>query len=157
MILGPINNRWVFTDPYSKNFMYQFKWFQVLQHVFLMIRNDINPDDPEAASYFVDLTNKRQFAKRFSYFDRLHYSLAKRQKNLCPICFESLYNGEDIHVHHIIERSSAKGGTNKQNNLVLLHLSCHYQVHYAEEKNKAQFLSELKVHVQRVTNMVEFS
>jgi RNA-directed DNA polymerase len=74
MISGPINNRWVFTDPHSKNFVYQFKWFQVFQHV--MISNSMNPDDPDAAGYFVELMNKRQDAKRFSYLDRQHNILA---------------------------------------------------------------------------------
>lgn len=45
---------------------------------------------------------------------------------LCPVCKESLFNGEAIHKHH--RQSRAQGGTDAYRNLVLVHLYCHQQL-----------------------------
>src|SRR5436305_3318546 len=42
-------------------------------------------------------------------------------------CFESLFNDEEIQVHHRLPRSL--GGNNSYSNLVLVHLLCHQQIH----------------------------
>jgi len=53
--------------------------------------------------------------------------LAKRTYHLCPVCEESLYNGEELHLHHIVPQKD--GGKDTVGNLVLLHDACHRQVH----------------------------
>ncbi|MEO1432849.1 MAG: HNH endonuclease signature motif containing protein [Cyanobacteria bacterium J06633_8] len=49
---------------------------------------------------------------------------------MCPTCRESLFNGEELHVHHIIPKS--KGGKDTYKNLQLVHLMCHQQIHYGK-------------------------
>jgi len=56
--------------------------------------------------------------------------LIKIQENLCPVCKRSLatlaLEEEELEVHHVIPK--AKGGSNKLNNLKLLHKTCHKSV-----------------------------
>ncbi|MEQ9671321.1 HNH endonuclease [Coleofasciculus sp. G2-EDA-02] len=53
--------------------------------------------------------------------------LRERQKHKCPICGESLYNGEELHKHHIVPKS--QGGKDTYDNLRWVHYICHQQIH----------------------------
>lgn len=46
LVLGPINNKWVFHSPSSSLFLYQFKWFRIQRHV--MTKMAAAPDDPNS-------------------------------------------------------------------------------------------------------------
>jgi RNA-directed DNA polymerase len=48
--------------------------------------------------------------------------MARKQNFLCPVCSQSLFNGEELHVHHILPREA--GGEEKYKNLLLLHEDC---------------------------------
>ena len=62
--------------------------------------------------------------------------IAKRQKGRCPACGESLFNEEELQIHH--QHTRSEGGTNNYNNLSLVHLSCHQHIHAkAERKDSA--------------------
>lgn len=140
---GLIDNRWVFTDPISSQenpvFMYQFKWLPVEDHV--MVQNSRNPDNPDDKSYWIEITEKRANNKKFSTLSKLDMDLSTSQDHICPICSASLYNGEELHRHHLIEFS--KGGTFTFGNILILHLPCHYQVHSARGSRKEQLNSLL--------------
>ena len=58
--------------------------------------------------------------------------LAKRQKGRCPECGESLFNEEELQVHHLLARSL--GGKNSYSNLALVHLLCHQHIHAKTER-----------------------
>ena len=60
-----------------------------------------------------------------NYESRL--KLAKKQYHICPICEDSLYNDETLHVHHI--KPKKLGGSDSYTNLVILHEVCHRQTH----------------------------
>ena len=53
--------------------------------------------------------------------------LAQSQKGRCMNCGESLFEGEDIELHHKVSR--AAGGTDRYENLELIHLFYHQQIH----------------------------
>jgi RNA-directed DNA polymerase len=55
--------------------------------------------------------------------------IARKQKGLCQRCGESLFNEEEIHLHHKVWKS--KGGEDKYGNFELVHLFCHQQIHAA--------------------------
>ena len=56
-----------------------------------------SPDDPHLKDYWM----KRQAAKaRDLTFSK--QKLAKRQKGRCPECGESLFNDEELQVHHLL-------------------------------------------------------
>ncbi len=139
--MGNIDNRWVFTgvDPKAPRLL-QFKWFPIERHI--MIRNAANPDDPEYASYWEDLKYKRQQMHRFTLVNKLHFDLAVSQKHICSVCFGDIYNGEELHVHHLLEKS--KGGKNTFVNLLLLHLPCHFSVYHFHGETKRLINEELR-------------
>jgi hypothetical protein len=51
--------------------------------------------------------------------------LAKNQDGMCPICGDSLFNGEEIQKDHITPRE--QDGTDGDDNAQLVHLYCHQQ------------------------------
>ena len=53
--------------------------------------------------------------------------IADRQRGKCPMCNESLFNGEEIQKHHILPKD--EGGTETYKNLQLVHYFCHQQMH----------------------------
>ncbi|WP_179050798.1 reverse transcriptase N-terminal domain-containing protein [Nostoc sp. TCL26-01] len=59
------------------------------------------------------------------------YQVAENQNWKCPVCGEHLFNGEELHVHHLTKVSD--GGTDEQTNLLHLHKTCHYHVHSGKQ------------------------
>ena len=57
------------------------------------------------------------------------------QEHKCPVCGDSLYNGEEIETHHIVPVK--EGGSDGPENLIHLHTACHKQVHSSKSKTKA--------------------
>ena len=60
---------------------------------------------------------------------KIKTKLIIRQGGLCPVCNTHLLNNElELHTHHIKPRRL--GGSDKLQNLLLLHKDCHKQVEY---------------------------
>src|SRR5436305_1664326 len=53
--------------------------------------------------------------------------LWKEQGGLCPVCQQKITKITGWHSHHVLWRS--KGGSDRVENRVLLHPTCHHQVH----------------------------
>jgi RNA-directed DNA polymerase len=53
--------------------------------------------------------------------------LVKRQKGKCAHCGLNFLPDDPVEKHHIIERS--KGGNHGDDNLKLVHLHCHDEIH----------------------------
>jgi RNA-directed DNA polymerase len=53
--------------------------------------------------------------------------LSSRQNGRCPQCFESLFNEEEIQIHHRVTLSGECKPS--YNTLVLVHALCHQQIH----------------------------
>lgn len=122
-----INNKWVFTDQETGNFLYQLKWTGIDRHIF--IRNNALPDDPSFKDYFIKLKEQR-YSKSNPYFDnRLSRELATSQRFTCPMCDDDLFNGESLQKHHIIYYTD--GGKTNFKNLVLLHQACHAKITFS--------------------------
>jgi hypothetical protein len=68
----------------------------------------------------------------FFFLNKLNRSLATSQSHSCPICMESLYNGESLHKHHIIPFK--EGGPTTFSNLVLIHQPCHIKITFSKDK-----------------------
>lgn len=56
-----------------------------------------------------------------------YHRVAQNQDWQCPICKEHLFNGEQLHTHHIVR--VADGGNDWEENLVHLHKVCHQHTH----------------------------
>jgi len=87
-----------------------------------LVQGKASPDDPGLRDYW----EKRKGAKTKDLI-LSRQKIAKRQKGMCPRCGESLFNGEEMHLHHKVWKS--KGGEDKYNNFELVHLFCHQQIH----------------------------
>jgi RNA-directed DNA polymerase len=111
---------WTFGDKQTGRYLLKFSWFPIQRHV--GVRTTASPDDPSLKDYW----RKRQAAK-VKDLTSSRQKLAKRQKGRCGECFESLFNDEELQVHHRIAQSL--GGNDSYSNLVLVHLFCHQQIH----------------------------
>lgn len=78
----------------------------------------INNPETESTDY--------QQGDMYGYQNVRSYLMA-REKGLCQLCSKEFGKGNPSHIHHITERSN--GGTNKPNNLAILHKKCHTKLH----------------------------
>jgi RNA-directed DNA polymerase len=113
-------DKWVFGDKRTGGHLLKFSWFKIERHV--LVKGTASPDDPALRDYWV----KRTAAKSKDLAPRRR-RLAYAQNHICPLCGESIHNGEEIHEHHITPRKA--GGSDERDNLILVHLYCHQKVH----------------------------
>jgi RNA-directed DNA polymerase len=120
------SDRWVFGDKATGGYLLKFGWFPIERHV--LVKGTASPDDPQLKGYW----EQRQAAKvKDLTFSK--QKLAKRQKGRCLECGESLFNDEELQVHHRLARS--KGGKDSYSNLALVHLLCHQQIHAKTQRD----------------------
>jgi RNA-directed DNA polymerase len=119
------NDRWVFGEKTTGMHLLKFSWFSIDRHV--LVKGKASPDDPTLRDYW----KAREKVKAKTLVPSYH-TLAKRQGYVCPQCGESLFNEEDLHIHHV--KPKAKGGKDVYSNLRLLHLYCHQQHHATTPK-----------------------
>lgn len=113
-------DNWVFGSKESNKHLLKFMWFNIERHT--QIKGTSSPDDPELRQYWI----KREKSK-FKTLEPSNQKIAKKQNYLCPVCHESLFNGETLHRHHITPRH--QNGKNHIANLQLVHYYCHQQIH----------------------------
>jgi RNA-directed DNA polymerase len=89
------------------------------------IQGEANPFDPHWESYFEKRLDAQMMAT-YKGKEWLHH-LWQEQNGDCPICHQKITKSTGWHSHHILWRS--KGGPDTQENRVLLHPTCHQQVH----------------------------
>ena len=89
------------------------------------IKAEANPYVPEYESYF---EQRLEYAWKHSVAGRKKLiSLWVRQLKRCPMCKQFITSETGWNIHHVLERH--KGGSDKLENLVLLHPNCHRQLH----------------------------
>lgn len=93
------------------------------------IKSDANPYDPKWEEYFEQRAVWRM--RQSTHGRKKLASLWMAQSGQCLLCKQPLEIG-DLHIHHLIER--CKGGKDIASNEVLLHDTCHKQVHSREIK-----------------------
>jgi RNA-directed DNA polymerase len=124
------SNRWVFTGV-LKDEEGQVKVVRLFaaSHVRIerhtKLRAEANPYDPAWETYFEKRLDV-QMAARLQAKRWLSY-LWREQHGLCPVCQQPITKITGWHSHHILWRS--KGGRDSAENRVLLHPTCHQQVH----------------------------
>ena len=77
-------------------------------------------------------------------YQNLKAYLVERESAKCQLCSKKPTKGNSFRIHHIIPRK--EGGTNKANNLSLLHEKCHVKLHSKKQlhllKKNRQFKPE---------------
>ena len=121
--------KWVFGDKITGNYMMKFAWANIERHTLVSKRS--SPDNPELKEYWNKrrVKNDKNEAKILS---KLNQKIAGKQGYKCPICGESIFNGEPIHRHHKIPK--CQGGKDEVKNLTWLHLYCHHKTHYQKQR-----------------------
>ena len=106
-------NRWVFGDKASGAYMLKFSWFKIERH--RLVRKRSSPDDPSLQDYWKE-RNQRAGATEAEKLGKIRRTVAKKQDFRCPVCKASLFNGETVHLHHLVPK--CEGGGNEIKNLV---------------------------------------
>jgi RNA-directed DNA polymerase len=111
---------WVFGDKRTGKYLQRFSWYGIERHI--LVKGTSSPDDPNLRVYW-QAQNKAKAKDHAPSYQKI----AKNQNGICLTCGESLFNGEELHVHHVTQRKD--GGKDAYENLVLIHLYCHQQKH----------------------------
>ncbi|HEY9693425.1 MAG TPA: group II intron reverse transcriptase/maturase [Oculatellaceae cyanobacterium] len=109
-----------FGDKASGVYLALLGEIKIKRHI--KVVGNYSPDDPELKDYW-----ETRMSKDVKSLAKSRQILAKRQRGKCTVCGDSLLNGEELHAHHIVPRS--EGGKDKYDNLNLVHLYCHQQIH----------------------------
>jgi len=100
---------------------------------YVKIRSAVNPYDPKWELY-LEARQGWQLAQTRTGRGRIEF-LWKEQEGRCVVCGQPLRIAEeDCHIHHRIWRS--RGGPDTIDNLELLHVNCHRQIHVQERLTK---------------------
>lgn len=103
--------------------LYDISSTPIVRHI--KVKGSSSPDDPSLREYWQKRTT--DYGKKYWAKGSKYEAIAKLQNWKCPVCGDSLFNGETIETHHIVP--VAEGGTDDSENLKHLHKSCHKQVH----------------------------
>lgn len=121
------NRNWVFSGI-KENGYYSTLWYTmdtpIKRHI--KIKGEVNPYDPEYENYF-EQRHVRDWKETMKGRDKL-LNLWFRQNKRCLMCNHLITKETGWNIHHIVER--VKGGSDKLDNLVLLHPNCHRQLHF---------------------------
>ena len=148
--------RWVFTGQVAAG---DGKWrtihliklssVPIQRHV--KIKAEANPYDPAWEHYF----EVRLYARmRGSLTDRIDLQMLwSRQSGLCPECHQQLLLEQAWERHHVCWRMF--GGSDKLDNLRLLHATCHRKLHATQPKPALQNRDSIRVLPDRASGLCE--
>ena len=119
-------DKWVFGDRRTGDHLPRLTWLPVQRHPVVLY--DASPDNAELNPYW-EARRKKNVKSQLHLRNKV---LVERQKGLCSHCLETLDNDEYLHVHHVVPRSH--GGTDDLDNLRIVHLCCHQQLHAQERR-----------------------
>lgn len=99
---------------------------KIVRHV--KLRGDANPYDPDWEHYFEDRMDLKMKGSPVS--EGRKQTLWKNQKGQCPICRKAFNPGDFRRIHRRLPM--AQGGKDLLSNQVLLHATCHKQIHASQ-------------------------
>ena len=98
--------------------------------MFIKVNNSYGVYDrnPEAQEYWT----QREYVNAYNQIESVRRAkLFKKQRGKCYHCkgvfTDTDFNDSQIHTHHIIPKR--EGGTDNHNNLRLVHINCHWEIH----------------------------
>ncbi len=114
---------WTFTGEEGTRLM-RMSRLPIRRHIIVRKGMKVYASDRETLEYWQNRENKSALSQIYSV--RVE-KLFKGQKGVCPICQQPITSISETHIHHILPIKY--GGTEKLNNLWLLHLDCHRTLH----------------------------
>jgi RNA-directed DNA polymerase len=115
---------WVFGDKQTGLHLLKYRWFSIERHI--LVKGTASPDDPTLKDYW-----QKRNATHVKDLSPSRQHIARKQHGICPECRNTLFNDEELHVHHRIPK--AQGGKNDYGNLVLVHSFCHQKIHAGKD------------------------
>ncbi|WP_297527341.1 group II intron reverse transcriptase/maturase [Thiohalobacter sp.] len=115
------NRSWVFASDNTT--LARLSDLSIRRHV--KVKAEANPYDPAWESYFEHVLMKKMASTLMGR--RKLYWLWARQNGVCSWCGEKIVKKTGWHVHHRTWRTH--GGTDKADNLAMMHPNCHRQLH----------------------------
>lgn len=124
------SDHWVFTGTSSgrggkPRTVRLFKAERVAVERHTKIQGTANPYNPAWEMYFEERSGVKM--ERDLKGHRKLFYLWKEQQGLCPICNQPITSLTKWHKHHLVRW--VDGGSDRRDNLVLLHPNCHRQIH----------------------------
>lgn len=123
------NHKWVWgitkMNTEEMNRLTIFNISEIVIKIHKLLKLDLNPYLLENKSYF----QKRIISRTSAKFREAIY---KKYNHLCPICGESLHNGEKVELHHI--KPVKEGGKYSMSNIQPLHQICHISITHNKAK-----------------------
>lgn len=113
-------DNWVFGNTDNGAYLLKFKWFKIKRHV--IVRGTASPDDPALRTYWA-----ARARARIHNLTPSRQRIAEQQDQVCPVCGNGFFTGEEVQVHHKIPRKH--GGADVYTNLELVHYYCHQHLH----------------------------
>jgi len=112
-------------NPKVMNRLTIFNISETVIKIHKLLKLDLNP-------YLIE--NKSYFQKRIiiSNSAKFREAIFKKYNHLCPICDESLHNGEKVELHHI--KPAKEGGVYSMSNIQPLHQICHISITHNKAK-----------------------
>ena len=118
-------DRWVFGNKLSGRCLLKLSWTPIERHT--LVKGTSSPDDPALKDYWT----KRRRCNTKNLPSRKK-GLARTQKGLCSHCQSTLFNGEELHIHHL--KGRREPDSEELCNQRLVHLYCHQQIHARRSK-----------------------
>jgi RNA-directed DNA polymerase len=116
-------NRWTFTGEEGTRLM-RMASLPITRHIILRKGMKVYASDRETVEYWRRREYKNAMNEIYSTKVGKIYT---RQKGVCPYCRQPVTDISATHMHHMLP--VRYGGTEKLNNLWLLHLDCHITLH----------------------------
>ena len=125
------NHKWVWgvkkPDENKENKLVIINLAEIKPKQHTLLKLDLNPYLSENLAYF----NNRLITKNSAKFRELIF---KKYNHQCPICLDSLHNGEKIELHHI--KPVKEGGQYTISNIQPLHQICHISITHQTKQIK---------------------
>jgi RNA-directed DNA polymerase len=119
-------HKWVFSGTVNEKLLHLYDAASVPIKRHVKVKAQANPFAPEWEVYFEQRLGLHMADTLRGR--KLLLFLWKEQQGICPVCHQKITKITGWHSHHLIWRS--KGGPDTAENLVLLHPTCHQQVHH---------------------------
>jgi RNA-directed DNA polymerase len=116
-------NRWTFTGEEGTRLM-RMASLPIRRHIILRKGMKVYASDRETLEYWRRREYRNAMNEIYSAKVRKIYT---RQQGICPYCGQSVTDISRTHMHHMLP--VRYGGTEKLNNLWLLHVDCHITLH----------------------------
>lgn len=135
------NDKSVFGNKRTGQFVIKPSWVKIVRHI--PVKSTYSPYDSNLREYWED---RRRGNTKYQWWNQQRRNIATQQGHQCPVCGQSLYNGENLHLHH--KKPRAQGGNEANDNLIILHQECHNQVHYNVTYRDCQLLTDTNLNWQ---------